>query len=354
MDKEERRPRRGLRRAGLIVIAIIFVYALSSALAMPLFFGEFGRHVTYVAPIPALWSGFIPQGVTRTSGDDLCMICGYRTDGGPSCIFRIGLDASFTEIRLEREDGSAYSGHAGGMTAFGKYVYISNASKIFVLDAAEVSAAQDGDTLRFIGSFDVPCRASFCSSDGAYLYVGEYHADGYETAEDHRVETADSEYQAMVFGYRLDSEGEFGIADISAPELAYAVPDIVQGFAIADDGTAALSCSAGLKDSHLLLFNTSGEPDGSFALAAQPAAADSSNGQALSPDAAVSGAPTEIPLYILDSRRACGSLKMPHMSEDLEFTNGAFRTLFEAGALKFGAGFIPTSVKHVVSLDVLD
>ena len=56
MDKEERRPRRGLRRAGLIVIAIILVYALGSALAMPLFFGEFGRHVTYVAPIPALWS----------------------------------------------------------------------------------------------------------------------------------------------------------------------------------------------------------------------------------------------------------------------------------------------------------
>ena len=281
--------------------------------------------------------------MTRTSGDDLCMICGYMTDGSPSRIYRIGLDASFTEIRLEREDGSVYSGHAGGMTAFGKYVYISNASKIFVLDAAAVASAQDGDTLRFIGSFEVPCRASFCSSDGAYLYVGEYHADGYETAEDHRVETADGEYQAMVFGYRLDSEGEFGIADTSAPEVAYAVPDIVQGFAVADDGTAALSCSAGLNDSHLLLFDTGGEPDGSFALAASAA-----------PDAGTSGAPSGIPLYILDSRRACGSLKMPHMSEDLEFTNGAFRTLFEAGALKFGAGFIPTSVKHVVSLDVLD
>ncbi len=323
-------PRKGAkaaRKVGLIVIAVILVYVLINALAMPMFFGEFRRRATYVCPIPDLWSGFIPQGVTRAAGDDLCMICGYRTDDGPSCIYRLGLDGNTTMIMLAYEDGEIYSGHAGGMSAFGEYVYISNASKIFVLDANEVAAAQDGDTVRFIGRFEVPCRASFCSCDGGLLYVGEYHADGYITDESHKVGNAESIYQAMVFGYKVDAEAPLGIANTEIPAVAYSVPDFVQGFAVSSSGLAALSCSSGLKDSKLRFYDASTEADASFFIG----------------DA-------EIPLYILDRHRQKGVLTMPHMSEDLEYINEKFYLPFEAGALKFGGGLIPTSVSSVVAI----
>ena len=303
----------------LILAGLILAYALFCAVAPRFFYPEFYPYAYKVAAIPDLWADFIPQGVTYSPYDGSTLICGYMPGDQASRIYRLGDKP--VRIELEREDGTVYDGHAGGMTAAGDYIYISNASKLFVLRAEDVMNAADGDVVRFIGHFEVPCRASFCSNSDGMVYVGDYHAEGYETEESHVMETADGEHAAMVFGYRLDEEARFGVEEI--PSVAYSVCDKVQGFAVTPEGVAILSCSYGLADSELKLYHA--KDAGSFAYEGQ-----------------------DLPLYVLDSGCEIVTVRAPHMSEDIEYLDGGLLIAFEAGAKKYGGGILPFSVRSVM------
>ena len=227
-------------------------------------------------------------------------------------------------VYLENEDGTLYKGHAGGITSSGDYVYISNASKIFILRLKDVLSTPSGDKLSFIGHFSVPCRSSFCSSDGKYLYVGEYYATGYNTDESHRLTTLDGKtHNAITFAFPLDKDGKAG----TEPVMAFSTSDKVQGFA-AFSGKVALSVSAGLRESTILFYDGSGV-DSSF----------SYNG-------------VDIPLIILDSNRLIKKLDAPHMSEDLEYRNGILAVAFEAGAKKYGMGLVPSSERSIRGMEI--
>ena len=191
--------------------AITAVIVFLSSFFWGLFYPDYMKNAETAADIPGLDEAFVPQGSTYFADEETYVFCGYMSDDTPSRIYTVrGEDVK--KIILEREDGSEYKGHAGGITCAGEFVYISNASKLFIMKKSDITQADDGGTVRFIGSVPVPCNSSFCSCDGKTLYVGEYHADGYETDESHRLKNPDgSEYQALVFGYAIDSDSEFGI-----------------------------------------------------------------------------------------------------------------------------------------------
>ena len=325
MSEKETGQKNRAKRVVLIVllslIAAAVLYALFVLFANPLFYGAFYDASERAATIPDLWGGFIPQGVCSLEGNTL--ICGYSSDG-PSRIYVIGTDGA-KKLYLHLEDGGVYDGHAGGVTTGGGYVYISNASKIFVLRASDVLGAPDGADVRFIGSFPVPCRSSFCSFDGASLCVGEFHRDGYATDESHRVATDDGTYQAMIFAYALDPGEPFGVK--TEPGRVYAVCDEVQGAAF-DGGLCALSCSFGLSSSRIRFYDAGGQSDGTFLCDGR-----------------------ELPMYVLDARREKATLSAPHMSEDLEFVDGKLLIAFESGVLKYGGGLLPFSERGVMLLD---
>ena len=210
------------------------------------------------------------------------------------------------------------------ITSSGDYVYISNASKIFILRLKDVLSTPSGDKLSFIGHFSVPCRSSYCSSDGNYLYVGEYYAPGYNTDESHSLTTLDGKtHNAITFAFPLDKDGKAG----TEPVMVFSTSDKVQGFA-AFSGKVALSVSAGLKESTILFYDGSGV-DSSF----------SYNG-------------VDIPLIILDSNRLIKKLDAPHMSEDLEYRNGILAVAFEAGAKKYGMGLVPSSERSIRGMEI--
>ena len=331
-EKAERKPKKAGKILGILAIVLLLAaigYLGVYFLGDKVFYRAFYQDAETGAQIPGYEDGFVPQGVTVVEGSEETLICGYMNGEGNSRIYRVAADGTVTRILLLKEDGSMYSGHAGGFSAAGKYIYISNAQKIFVLDAEEVLKAKDGAEVAFKGRFDVPCRSSFCSTDGKMLYVGEYHTKGYETEESHKVDTADGIYQALVFAYRLSDQGEFGIEDTANPAAAYAICDIVQGFAVLPDGTAVASCSAGFASAHLRFYRTDGSADSVFPY----------NGRAL-------------PLYVLDSRRATRTVTLPRMSEDLEWRNGKLYIGFEGGAKKFGARLLLFSMKNVMTYRV--
>ena len=194
-----------LRVLGIVLAAAVVVIGVWHLLG-PVIYPDFYKNMEKVQTIPDLAEGFVPQGVTRIGDDGPLLICGYMSGKSASRVYVCGQDGIIRKILLTYADGKTYTGHAGGLTAAGDYVYISNASKLFVLDTKALLAAPDGSSLAFLGSFEVPCRSSFCSSDGENIYVGEYHAPGYDTRESHRVKTADGEsYQAIVFAYPFNA-----------------------------------------------------------------------------------------------------------------------------------------------------
>ena len=305
----------------IFILVILVVYGLAMLLGKQVLYPGFSRHARKGVLIPDLKEGFTPQGVSYIEDEGCTLICGYYPGSEASRIYMVYENGDVKEILLKRENGDVYTGHAGGITAAGDYVYISNASKLFVLNTSDLLNTRSGEYVSFIGYIPVPCRASFCGSDGEYVYVGDYHADGYETDESHRISTADGEYQAMVFAYRLDKGMKYGLE--TAPSHAYAVRDLVQGFTVYD-GNAVMSCSSSFSPSNLYSYSI-GSPDGTF----------TQDGK-------------EIPLYILDSRKQSGRLRMPHMSEDVEIKDGKVLVGFESSAKKMLSGFIPCSLRNVM------
>lgn len=275
-------------------------------------FPDYAKARTAVAELPGLEEGFVPQGITYLPEEDVYLLCGYMDDETASRLYVLK-NGAFTGLSLQHPGGSAYTGHAGGITAAGDYVYVSNNKRLYVLDKQSVLSAKNGDTVSFIGNVSVPCRASFCSSDGERVYVGEYHKDeNYPTDPSHELTAPDgSVFKALVFGYTISPQAPFGLV-ADAPAAAFSMYDEIQGFALLPDGTAVLSCSDSSTSSGLHFYNCAGETDGFFSL----------NGE-------------EIPLYYLTDARAAGKVKIPRMSEDIECRGGDIITVFESGARKF-------------------
>jgi hypothetical protein len=305
----------------IIILVILIVYGFAMILGRQILYPDFIRIAEKGVGIPALSEGFTPQGVSYLDVEGCTLICGYYPGNEASRIFMVYNDGHVKEIPLRRENRDVYTGHAGGLTAAGEYVYVSNASKLFVLRIKDLLDADDGEYVSFIGYVPVPCRASFCGSDGEYVYVGDYHADGYETDESHRIQTVDGEYQAMVFAFKLNSGMEFGVE--MQPSKAFAVRDFVQGFSVTGN-TAVMSCSHSFSASNLYTYDI-GKQDGTFTQDCK-----------------------EIPLYILDSRKQTGRLKMPHMSEDIEIRGDSVLIGFESSAKKMLSGFVPCSIRNVM------
>ena len=97
-----------------VVCSMLLLYAVFCMVSTPLFYPQFSQSAERLHSIPNLWGGFIPQGVTKAEDRDGYFVCGYMSGDNPSRIYRIDADGSETEILLAKEDGSAYTGHAGG------------------------------------------------------------------------------------------------------------------------------------------------------------------------------------------------------------------------------------------------
>ena len=262
--------------------------------------------------LPGLEEGFVPQGITYLTEEDVYLLCGYMDDETASRLYVLK-DGAYTWISLRHTDGSVYNGHAGGVTAAGDCVYISNNKRLYVLEKQSVLRAENGDPMPFIGEIRVPCRASFCSCDGERVYIGEYHKEeNYPTDPSHTLTAPDgSVFQALVFGYTVSPEAPFGLLS-ETPAVAYSMYDEIQGFALTPDGLAVLSCSDSSTSSGLHFYDCAGEADGYFSL-----------------DGAL------VPLYYLTDARAVEKIKIPRMSEDIEYRGGDILIIFESGAKKF-------------------
>ena len=322
---KEKRGNRRMMKGLAILLVLVLVYLGVCFCYGPLRYRAFYAAAEQVGTYCGLKEGFVPQGMTQDEASGAYLVCGYMDRSKPSRLYVFAPDGDATCVLLQNVDGSPYEGHAGGMTAAGNYVYISNAHKLFCLNKADVLAAQDGDTLAFRAAVDVPCNASFCSSDGRFVYVGEYHAKGYETDPAHALDFDGEAFAAMVFAYPISADGALEADPV--PARVFVTPDAVQGFA-ADGDRVFLSRSAGFHPSSVESYTVAGAPDGSYSLDGN-----------------------DLPYYVLGKARLTGAVAAPHMSEDLDVRGGALLVGFEAGARKFWLGLLPASLHGFFAMD---
>ena len=74
--------------------------------------------------IPGLSDGMIVQGLAYDSGSDWFYVTGYRSDGKASQVGIVSKQSGneVKRLSLADKDGSAYTGHVGGITVSGSYV----------------------------------------------------------------------------------------------------------------------------------------------------------------------------------------------------------------------------------------
>ena len=269
--------------------------------------------------IPGLSAGLVPQGLSWDEDNKVFLVTGYQKDGTATYIWRVEGETGSERgrVKLLNEFGEALVVHAGGLSAYGNYVYIASGenSSLYVYDKKEVITAEDGKEIPCLGTFelslgDESIQVAFTTVHDGKLIAGEFYRDpNYQTPKTHKFTTPSGDYlQALAFEYRFSDspDAQYGLE--TTPVTVYALPDLTQGMAWKDgriytSGSYALAFSTiGVYDSEKL--ESLGDFEG-------------------------------VPLYALDSASKIKDVKIAPMSEEIEFVGGKMYTMCESASAKY-------------------
>jgi len=288
--------------------------------------------------IPDCNRGFVAQGIAYDGETGFFLVNGYRKDNIASPIYLIAPGARKPDktIRMALPDGSAYTGHAGGIAGYGDYIYVADGGehRLLVFSRWSIYDAADEGSVEAIGIFDTAVSETdyigpaFVTVDGDRLVTGEFYRNpNYQTPESHKLTTLAGEYQqALAVEYKLDGQAQYGIEP--TPVRAYTLPDLAQGMCF-DGGKIYVSTSWGTALSHIYQYDESKlQLQGHIALLGM-----------------------ELPLYALDSAALLSDRAIAPMSEEIVIVDGKLYTMCESASNKYIFGKF-TSAKWCYATDV--
>lgn len=303
-----------LRVLVALLLPVILVWGALNLLKFAIYSDYYSVEAT-VCDNPGLSDGFVCQGICALEDKEKIFVSGYMKDKSASRIYVTDLESNSYYVSLAREDGSEFTGHAGGIAVWGDRVYIANGRKLYFVSAETILNCKNGDTVTITVGAEVNNSASFVFADETHVFVGEFH-DGGAYVTDHPYETKNGTQHAILTKYSH--------SDLTKPEKIYSIPDKVQGMCLTESGKIVFSTSCGLADSEYLIYNEDEATDSGLTL---------------------DGAG----VYLLENR--IGLISGPAMSEDLDFTDGKVITLTESASDKyiFGKFFF---ANDIVALDI--
>ena len=269
--------------------------------------------------IPGLKEGWVPQGITWLPAQNWFLLAGYHTDRRPSSL--IAVDAESNQIvkavRLKNLDGSYYTGHAGGVCATERDIYVSNNRRLYRLSLDTFLNLTADSVCAFEQEIAVPSNASYCSYADGVLWVGEFqYGTGYPTDPSHRLKLGRDTLKAWLCGYRL-ANGEISAhaagADTAVPDFIFATSERIQGMTVYQD-KIWLSQSYGRRNSSSLLGYAYPRDD---------------------PDMHVTVSGTEVPVWFLIGSRLTDNTICPPMTECICTAGDGMYLLFESAAEKY-------------------
>ncbi len=281
--------------------------------------------------IPETENGYVPQGYCLSENGESHIISYYHSENASVLVFVNAVSGEREKLlNLRTSGGKKFTGHAGGIAQENGWLYVCHGSKIYRISMDDIAAAADGGEISLGAGVQTDIKCSYISSDGEYLYAGEFYTfefdGGYDTDESHHVSVSLFErHYSRCNAYKLSEfEAAFEGAAL-VPEFVLTTPNRVQGFARLSDGSFVLSTSFGRNnDSFMLVYEdvTAGECD--FEI--------------------ISDGKT-IPAYNLRNSRKTATLREPPMLEGIDANGEKVIGIFESGAKKYSdSAFIVNSI----------
>ena len=288
---------------------------------------------------PGTWTNYVHQGFDRLE-DGTFVVSAYYNGDKHASLYLLK-DGKETLCELKNPDGSPYISHAGGVTHYGKWVYVATDNhtdtegEVYCthdncdtnLDMFLLSDVLDGDgKATMVDSIIVPNRLAYTSVYGDLLYVGAFHRAGspYITPESHHITTpAGDKNTALMMVYKLDETTGKPVS--STPEYCYSTLSNVQGMCITGDNDIILSTSWGVSISHLYQYELDNATKGTITLGNET-----------------------VDLYYLDSACLEKDVNAPPMAEEMVWLDGRVYILNESASMKYLFGKL-TSGNHIYS-----
>ena len=310
--------------AGLTALVLLLLGGIRAYFRITVI--EYYRNSEKSFVIPGLSDGMIHQGLAYDDESGTFYISGYRTDGAASQVSLVSKSdgKEIKRLSLSNSDGSAFTGHAGGITVYGDYVYVAGEKGLFAFMKSDMQSASDGGSVKSVGIFetssaDDALKVAFTHVEGDTIYVGEfYREENYPTPDSHKYKTAAGDGNtALMLAYKLDGDSPLGISD--KIERAYSIPGLVQGMCFDTDGRICLSTSYAVAFSHIYIYDAD-KREGSITVLNQ-----------------------SVPLYVLDSSTMIGDIKLAPMSEEIVCVDGKLYTMCESATNKYIFGKFTSS-----------
>ncbi len=296
----------------VIVVALIAIIVFS--VGENIVFFKFYRNADKEFKIPGLWTGSVPQGFEYLEDTKTFLYTGYQKDKVSATVVYImpeNGEGEAREIKLLNDDGTPYTGHAGGITVNGDTTFIATSGGLDIFNTTDIL---DGDAVaKQSGKIEVDFDVAFCEVHDGKLYVGNfYRAVDYETPESHHMETpCGDKNTAVIYEYTLRTDNELPAR--SVPDKVYSIRDAVQGLTFDEKGRMILSTSWGLSKSHLYIYNVpSYVVDDGFTV----------NG-------------IKVDLCYLDTNSLAQDIVAPPMAEELVYLDGKVYIMNEAASMKY-------------------
>lgn len=306
------------------LLALILLALLGGRLYFRLPVADYYRASEKGFRIPGLSDGFVPQGLDYDDRTDLFWVTGYMDDDSASPIYLVRRETGALEktVYLACEDGSVYSGHAGGIAVGWDYAYVAGGSDrcIYAYSCDEIMTAEDGATVAAKGNLstkvseDDSLRVSAVAIDDDYVYAVEFYRDlTNPTPESHKITTpAGDVHHALAVAYKISYEENAVFGLEPTPALAISLPDQVQGLCRGEE-RMYLSTSYGMAFSYVYGYDLAyvNSEENIYLLG------------------------TNVPLYHLDSSSLAEVRKLPPMAEEIVMVEGKLYTMCESASHKY-------------------
>ncbi|MBO5374129.1 MAG: hypothetical protein J6A54_01605 [Clostridia bacterium] len=296
-----------------LIIVLVLIVAIGFSIGENLVFIKFYMNADKEFKIPGLWTGSVPQGFEYIDDMDTFIYTGYQKDKVSASVIYVMPDDGEGEprcIEMLNNDGTPYTGHAGGITIHGDITYVATSKGVDLFSTFDMLDSDNKVTK--IGKISTDIDVAFCEVNGNKLYLGNfYRAVDYETPESNHITTPSGDKNTAVI-YEYDIDPALGVPRVTEPVAVYSIGNAIQGLAFTEDGRMILSSSWGLSKSHIYVHKKPEASGQSFELKGR-----------------------SIPLYFLDSSTLEKDIIAPPMAEELVYEDGDIYIMNEAASMKY-------------------
>ena len=292
-------------------------------------FRAFYQRAESTFAMPGIHSGYVPQGFDYDTDRGLFLSTGYMSNGKASRVYVMDGEGGEYHAALANADGSAYTGHTGGIVHNGDYVYVTGDNGLDVFAYQDILA---GNTAKKVGEIRAYINPAYCYIADGYLLTGSFYREGnFETADYERMETPCGEKNtALITVFKLDEGADFGVNP--TPCAVISTRGLAQGMCITDSGKIILSTSYALAASKLFVYDSAKlQVEENYVFSGK-----TKDGLPFSLD---------VKRVFLDGNSLVDVIKAPAMSEELVYLDGKIYIMNESACNKYIFGKLTSGLK---------